>query len=67
MSLVHKIPLAKHVCLVYNNSKRGDCMSDKQLVDAIKRILAKGNNVEIKKSADGNIAVFEVKKNKIIS
>lgn len=42
-------------------------MSDKQLVDAIKRILAKGNNVEIKKAADGNIAVFEVKKNKVIS
>lgn len=42
-------------------------MNDKQLVDAIKRILANGNNVEIKKSAGGAIAVFEVKKNKVVS
>lgn len=62
-----KIPLAKYICLVYNNAKRGGCMNDKQLVDAIKRILANGNNVEIKKSAGGAIAVFEVKKNKVVS
>ena len=42
-------------------------MSDKKLIDAIKRILANGNNVEIRKSPNGSIVVFEVKKNKVIS
>lgn len=40
---------------------------DKKLIDAIKRILANGNNAEVRKSSNGSIVVFEVKKNKVVS
>lgn len=38
-------------------------MTDKQIIDAIRRICAKGNNAEVKRRKDGSLVVYEVKKN----
>ena len=37
-------------------------MSEKQLAAAIREIIARGNNAEVKKRKDGGLAVYEVKK-----
>lgn len=42
-------------------------MSDKQITETIRKILAKGHNVEIKKGRDGEIVILEVKRNRVIS
>lgn len=42
-------------------------MSDEKILDAIKRILSRGNNAEIRRSPSGTIMVYEVKKNKVVS
>ena len=42
-------------------------MSDKQIMDVIRKVLDRGNNVEIRKNRDGGIVISEVKKNKVIS
>lgn len=42
-------------------------MNEEKILDAIRRILANGNNVEIRKSSEGAVMVFEVKKNKVVS
>lgn len=41
-------------------------MSDKQLATAIKEIIERGNNAEIRRGKDGSLVVYEVKK-KIIA
>ena len=38
-------------------------MSEKQIIEAINKILARGNNVQVRKKPDGSIVVFEIKKN----
>lgn len=42
-------------------------MSDKQIGEIIRKILAKGHNAEIKKGRDGEIVILEVKRNRVIS
>ena len=42
-------------------------MSDKQIVEIIRKVLAKGHNVEIKKGRGGEIVISEVKRNRVIS
>ena len=42
-------------------------MSDKQIMDTIRKVLERGNNVEIRKNRDGGMVISEVKKNKVIS
>ena len=42
-------------------------MSDKQIMDVIRKVLERGNNVEIRKNRDGGMVISEVKKNKVIS
>ena len=37
-------------------------MTDKQILEAIKRIVEKGNNAEVKRRKDGSLVVYEVKK-----
>lgn len=37
-------------------------MSDKQLVETIRRICEKGNHAEVRLSKDGVLVVYEVKK-----
>lgn len=41
-------------------------MSEHELYEAVKSILKKGNNVEIRKKPDGSWQVFEVKKNIVL-
>jgi predicted RNA binding protein with dsRBD fold (UPF0201 family) len=36
---------------------------DKKAIEAIRRILDKGNSAEVKKTTDGKIKVYEVRKN----
>ncbi len=36
---------------------------DKEVIIKIRKIVDRGNNVEIKKTKDGELKVFEVKKN----
>lgn len=38
-------------------------MDEKKIIDVIKRIVERGNNAEIKRRSDGEIVVYEVKKN----
>ena len=38
-------------------------LSDEKILTAIKAILKRGNNAEIRKKTDGTIVVYEVKKN----
>lgn len=40
---------------------------DKKVMEAIHRILSKGNNAEVRKRQDGKITVYEVKKNIVAS
>ena len=40
-------------------------MDDKKTMDTIRKILVKGGNIEIKMDRDGNLIVYEVKKNKV--
>lgn len=37
-------------------------MTEKQIMETIKRIVAKGNNAEVKRRKDGALVVYEVKK-----
>ena len=38
-------------------------LSDEKILTAIKSILLRGNNAEVRKKTDGTIVVYEVKKN----
>lgn len=38
-------------------------MDDKQVIEAIRKIVNRGNNAEVKKRKDGSLVVYEVKKN----
>lgn len=40
---------------------------DKKILDAIKRIVERGNNAEVKRKKDGSLVVYEVKKNIAVS
>lgn len=42
-------------------------MSDKQIMDVVRKVLERGSDVEIKKSRDGAILISEVKKHKVVS
>lgn len=42
-------------------------MSDKQIVEVIRSVLNRGNNVEIRKGRGGDMIISEVKKNKVVS
>ena len=42
-------------------------MSDKQIMDVIRKVLEKGNDVEIKKSRDGKLLISEIKKHRVVS
>ncbi len=44
-------------------------MSEKEqkIMDAIKKIVEKGNNAEVKRKKDGTLIVYEVKKNIAVS
>ena len=42
-------------------------MSDKQIMDVIRIVLEKGNDVEIKKSRDGKLLISEIKKHRVVS
>ena len=42
-------------------------MSDKQIVEVIRKVLDRGNNVEIRKGRDGNMVISEVKKHRVVS
>lgn len=37
-------------------------MTEKQIMETIKRIVAKGNNAEVKRRKDGSLVVYEIKK-----
>lgn len=37
-------------------------MTNEQIMETIKRIVAKGNNAEVKRRKDGTLVVYEVKK-----
>lgn len=37
-------------------------LEGKKIIETIRRIVEKGNNVEIKRNRDGTLKVFEVKK-----
>ena len=37
-------------------------MTDLQMIEAIRKIVEKGNNAEVKKRKDGSLVVYEVKK-----
>ena len=41
--------------------------SDRKVLEAIKRIVDKGNNAEVKRRKDGTLIVYEVKKNIVTS
>lgn len=38
-------------------------MSDKQIIETIRQICAKGNNAEVRMAKNGILVVYEVKKN----
>ena len=38
-------------------------MNDAQIITAIRAIVKKGNNAEVKARSDGSLVVYEVKKN----
>lgn len=38
-------------------------MTDREVMEAIRRICAKGNNAEVKRRRDGTLVVYEIKKN----
>ena len=42
-------------------------MSDKQIVEVIRKVLDRGNNVEIRKGKDGRMVISEVKKHRVVS
>ena len=42
-------------------------MSDKQIVEVIRKVLDRGNNVEIRKGRDDNMVISEVKKHRVVS
>lgn len=37
-------------------------MTEKQIMEIIRKIVAKGNNAEVKQRKDGSLVVYEVKK-----
>lgn len=37
--------------------------NDKKILESIKKIVARGNNAEVKRKSDGSLVVYEVKKN----
>lgn len=41
-------------------------IDEEKLLDAIRDILLRGGNVEIKQKSDGSITIYEVKKNKLV-
>ena len=40
-------------------------VEDKKIMDAIKKIVGRGNNAEVKLRKDGSLVVYEVKKNTV--
>lgn len=40
-------------------------MTDNKIIEEIRKIVANGNNAEVKKDKNGNLIVYEVKKRKI--
>lgn len=38
-------------------------MKDKEVIETIRKIVNRGNNAEVKRSKDGSLVVYEVKKN----
>lgn len=41
--------------------------NDKKVLEAIKKIVNKGNNAEVKRQKDGTLVVYEIKKNIVAS
>jgi hypothetical protein len=41
--------------------------NEQKIMNAIKRIVEKGNNAEVKRKKDGTLIVYEVKKNIAVS
>lgn len=41
--------------------------NDKKILEAIKKIVNKGNNAEVKRKKDGTLVVYEIKKNIVAS
>ena len=55
----------KGICPVLNSAGHyfgGVSMTEKQIIEAIKRIVERGNNAEVKRRKDGSLVVYEVKK-----
>lgn len=42
-------------------------MEEKKILEAIRRIVEKGNNAEVRRKKDGTLVVYEVKKNIVVS
>jgi len=42
-------------------------MEEKKILEAIRRIVEKGNNAEVRRKKDGTLVVYEVKKNIVAS
>ena len=45
------------------NDKKNMCNEDRIVMEAIRKICAKGNDAEIRRNKDGSLKVFEIKKN----
>ncbi len=41
--------------------------NDRKVLEAIKKIVNKGNNAEVKRQKDGTLVVYEIKKNIVAS
>lgn len=49
-----------------NNTGVG-CVTDKEIIKAIRDITSRGNHAEVKRKTDGTLTVYEVKKNIVAS
>ena len=47
----------------YNNT--ANLSEDQTIMQKVRKIVAKGNNVEIKRAKDGSLTIMEVEKHKI--
>lgn len=61
--------LLAHLKLLFYSIYRGLYMSekDRKIIEAIRRIVDKGGNAEVKRRKDGTLVVYEVKKNIVAS
>lgn len=48
--------------LAKQKKERKEQVNDKQIIEAIRKIVEKGNNAEVKKRKDGSLVVYEVRK-----